>query len=271
VSGEAEDLWPIFRIPVGGARVTPESESRFLYGPPLPNPQVSAAPGGREVVVTTFDRERRVGVVYLIRDGLAEFLAGGTPVRGLPALLKQPEGVASDAAGHVYVADRDRGVVVKLDGTGRVIDPSWVTVSRPRLLAFDSQGYLWVGGDGSAEAPWQRGTGEIWRVSPEGRPALVLRGPMPTGFALGPGGHLYVADRQGARIFVVTADGRTTPFATFTDNDAPRALGFAPVTPQTRRAGVAGDMFLITINRGAWPVNQVLRVTGPFEQLAGER
>jgi DNA-binding beta-propeller fold protein YncE len=179
--------------------------------------------------------------------------------------------VASDATGHVYVADRARGVIVKLDATGRVIDPSWVSVSRPRLLVMDHAGHLWIGGDGSAEAPWQRGTGEIWRVSPDGRPALVLRGPMPAGFALGPGGHLYVADRHGARIFVVTADGRTTPFATFTDNDAPRALGFVPSTPQTRQAGIAGDLFLITITRGSWPINEVLRVTGPFEQFVGER
>jgi hypothetical protein len=82
VSGEAEDLWPIFRIPLGGARITPESERRFLYGPPLLNPQVNALHGGRDVAVTTFDRDRKVGVVYLIRDGFAEFLAGGTPPRG---------------------------------------------------------------------------------------------------------------------------------------------------------------------------------------------
>jgi DNA-binding beta-propeller fold protein YncE len=271
VAGEVEDLWPIFRIPLGGARITPETESRFFYGPPLPNPQVNAVQGGREVAVTTFDRDRKVGVLYLMRDGLAEFLAGGTPARGSPALLKQPEGVAGDAAGHIYVADRDRGVIVKLEASGRVLDPSWVSVSRPRLLAMDSDGHLWVGGDGSADAPWQRGTGEIWRVSPDGRPTLVLRGPMPAGFALGPGGHLYVADRQGARIFVVTAGGRTVPFATFTDNDAPRTLGFVPTTPQTQRAGIAGDLLLITINRGSWPVNEVLRVSGPFEQLVGER
>ena len=268
--GEVEDLWPIYRIPLGGGRMTPESEPRFLYGPPVPNPQVAAARGGREILVTTFDRERKVGVLYLIRDGHAEFITGGTPPPGTPTLLRQPEGVATDTAGSVYVADREQGVIVKVDPAGRIIDPRWVRLSRPRLLAVDQANHLWVGADGTTEAPWQRGTGEIWRVSPEGRPTLVLRGPMPTGFSLGPGGQLFVADRHAARIFVITAGGRITPFATFTDSDAPRAIGFAPVTPETQRAGIAGDLFLITISRGAWAVNEVLRISGPFDQLDQE-
>src|ERR1700741_1566000 len=36
--GEVEDLWRIYRVPVGGGRVGKDAEARFLYGPPLPNP-----------------------------------------------------------------------------------------------------------------------------------------------------------------------------------------------------------------------------------------
>jgi hypothetical protein len=269
--GEVEDVFPIYRIPVGGARLRPDVESRFFFGPPLPNPQIAGVRGGRDLFVSTFDRDRKIGVVYRMVDGRAELFAGGTPPPGVPPLLRQPEGAVADAAGNLYVADRDRGVIVRLDPSGRVLDPQYVKVSRPRVLAIDPRGQLWIGADGAAEAPWQRAPGEIWKVSPEGAPSLVLRGPAPAAIGLGPGGHLFVADRHAAEIFVVDAAGKRVDFARFTDGDTPRTLGFAPVTPETRRAGVAGDLFVARIGRGAWPVNEIVRISGPFEQLLRER
>ena len=46
--GEIEDLWPAYRVPPGGARLTPATERRFLHGPPLWSPQVSTGRAGRE-------------------------------------------------------------------------------------------------------------------------------------------------------------------------------------------------------------------------------
>jgi len=269
--GEVEDLWPIYRIPPGGARVTPESEARYLHGPPLRNPQIAAIRGGREVLVTTFDHDRKIGVLYRMRDGRAELLAGGTPDPGRPPLLRQPEGAAVDAAGHVYVADRIQGLVVRLDSEGRVLDPRYLMVTRPRVLTAGGPGRLWVGSDGDALAPWQQGQGEIWSVSPEGAATLMVRGPIPAGISVSPGGYLFVADRQAAEIFVVGPEGKRTEFARFTEGDAPRGLVFAPVTGETRRAGIAGDLFVVTITRGAWPVNEVLRISGPFDGFVRDR
>jgi len=269
--GEVEDLWPIYRIPPGGARLTLDTEARYLHGPPLRNPQVAAVRGGREVLVTTFDHDRKIGVLYRMRDGRAELLAGGTPDRGSPPLLRQPEGAAVDAAGHVYVADRLQGLVVRLDSSGRVLDPRYIKVTRPRVLAAGGKGRLWVGSDGDAMAPWQQGQGEIWSVSPEGAATPTVRGPIPAGISMSPGGHLFVADRQAAEIFVVGPEGKRTEFARFTEGDAPRSLAFAPVTSETHRAGIAGDLFVVTINRGAWPVNEVLRISGPFDEFVRAR
>lgn len=266
-SGEGEDVWPIYRVPPGGARLTPETESRYLHGPPLPNPQVAGIRGGHEILITTFDRDRKIGVLYVLRDGRAELFAGGTPPRGTPPLLRQPEGAAVDRAGRVYVADRSEGAVVKLDASGRVLDRRHVAVTRPRILAVDDEDRLWVGSDGPAAAPWLRGPGEIWRVGPNGEPTLVVRGATPAAMAVGPGGQLFVADRQAARVFIVAPDGRTWDFGRFTDNDAPRGLCFAPDTPATRSAGIAGDLFVVIIHRGAWPVNEVVRISGPFDRL----
>lgn len=270
MGGEVDDLMTIYRIPAGGARLTPESEARYFYGPPLPSPQVTAIGGGQDLFVTTFDRDRKVGVLYRIVDGRAELVAGGTPPPGALPVLTQPEGAAIDRAGNIYVADRARNVVVRLDAAGRVLDPRWVGVTRPRLLAVDEKNQLWIGSDGDAEAPWQRSPGEIWRVSPEGVPTVVARGPLAAGLALGPQGRLFAADRNAGKVFFLTAEGKLAEFATFTEGDAPRGLGFAPATPETRRLGIAGDLFVIVIRRGAWPVNEVIRISGPFDALGRE-
>jgi len=264
LGGEVEDVWPVYRFPLGGGRVSRETESRFLYGPPLPNPQVAAV-RGHEVLVTTFDRDRVVGVVYRLVDGRAELLAGGTPSsRGTPPILKQPEGVALDPGGNLLVADRQQNVVMRLDPAGRVLDARWLEMARPRLVVARGE-RVWVAGDGEADAPWQRGIGEIWSVGPDGR-RLALRGPIAAGMDVSPGGRLFVADRQAARIVVVGPDATMVDFATFTDGDAPRTLLFAPVSEATRRAGIAGDLFLVVIRRGTWSLNEIIRISGPFDR-----
>ncbi|HEV8308123.1 MAG TPA: hypothetical protein VGW35_10690 [Methylomirabilota bacterium] len=267
IGGEGDDLWPLYRIPLGGARLGPGTEARYFHGPPLRNPQVAAIRGGRELFVTTFDRDRMLGVLYRMVDGRAELFAGGTPARGVPPVLRQPEGAAVDAAGNLFVADRERGLVVRLDPNGRILEPHYVAVTRPRVLAVDERDHLWIGSDANAEAPWQPGPGEIWRVSPQGVPSLLLRGPVPAGIGLSPGGTLFVADRHGAQVFAVTPEGTRLPFASFTDGDAPRGLGFVPITPDTRRGGIAGDLLVIAIIRGAWPLNEVIRISGPFDEF----
>jgi sugar lactone lactonase YvrE len=194
-------------------------------------------------------------------------IAGGTPPKGTPPVLMQPEGATVDTEGNLYVADRSRNVVVKLDRSGKMLDPRYVAVPRPRTLAMDARDHLWIGSDGNAEAPWARGEGEIWRVTPQGQSTVLLRGTVSSGVSLDAHGRLFVADRAAATIFAVTSEGKRVEFATFTDGDAPRALAFAPDTPATRQAGIAGQLFVVRIARGAWSVNEVIRISGPFDQL----
>lgn len=260
---QVDDRWPIFRIPAGGARLTPETEARHLYGPPLPNVQIAAIRGGREVLVTTFDRERQIGVLYRLVDGRAELLAGGTPVPPEPVLLRQPEGAAIDASGHIHVADRAQGLVARLAPDGRVVAPRWLSVLRPRAMASDGEA-VWIASDGGALAPWMTGPGEILRATPDGAARVVLRGPVVAGMDVGPEGQLFVADRQRGEVFALAADGRKTDFARFTDGDAPRTLCFVPDTPATRQAGLAGDLLVVVISRGTWGLNEVVRIRGPF-------
>jgi len=261
--GEIEDLWPLLRFPPAGARISGDL-TRHFYGPPLLNAQLGAT-RGQELLLTTFDRDRGLGVLYRVLDGRAALLAGGTPPAGEPPLFKQPEGVAVDDAGHIYVADRQRGVVVRLDPAGRVLDARWLVLNRPRLVAARGE-RVWVAADGETEAPWMNGAGELWTIRGDER-RVALRGPIVAGMDVGPGGRLFVADRHNARILAVAADGASTGVATFTDGDAPRTLAWAPVTEATRRAGIAGDLFVVVTRRGTWSLNEVVRVSGPFDEL----
>src|SRR5262245_61713867 len=204
--GEVDDLFSVYRIPLGGAKLAPDSESRYFYGPPLRNPVIAAVRGRGEVYVTTYDRDRRTGALYRMIDGRPLLLAGGTPAGGGAPLFRQPEGVAVDGAGRIYVADREQGFVTRLDRAGKVLEERYLTVTRPRMLAMDEQGQLWVGADGTAETPFQDGKGELWKAGPDGTPALVLTGPLPAGLGLSPSGTLFFAQRRTAKLFAVTAD-----------------------------------------------------------------
>ena len=265
--GEFEYLSSMYRIPAGGARFTPQTEPRYLHGPPLTNAQVSGGRGGRELFVTTFDRDRRVGVVYRLAGGRTQFFAGGTPSDpGVPPLLVQPEWIAVNTAGDVvYVADRDRGTVLRLDASGRLLDD--LRVARPRALVMDETDHLWIGSDGSAEAPWQTGPGGIWRVGPGGERRLVLEGPVIQALAPGPGGTVLAADRQAGEVFVLAPDGARVSVARFIDGDAPRGLAVVPSTDETRAAGLAGDLLVAVVRSGVFQLNEIIRISGPFPEL----
>jgi hypothetical protein len=107
-------------------------------------------------------------------------------------------------------------------------------------------------------------------VSPQGVPRLVLSGPVAQAISVSPGGNLFVADRHGAEVFALTTEGAKVPFARFTDGDTTRSLAFAPITPGTSKAGVAGDLFVVATKRGIWQVNEIIRISGPFDKLVRE-
>ena len=199
--GDVEDLSAIYRIPVGGARLTPDNQNRYLYGPPLPNPQIGAVAARGPVWVTTYDRERRLGALYRFLDGKPVLFAGGRPAPGAEPVLRHPEGVVIDSTGDLYVTDREEGAIVRLDARGNLVNRRHATVVRPRILTMDEAGNLWVGGDGTAETPFGAGNGEILRVTPDGRVQSVLQGPLPAGFSQSPGGALFVVQRRTGQVF----------------------------------------------------------------------
>lgn len=261
-------LGPIYRVPAGGARITPESESRYRYGPPLWNADVAGINAQGELFVSTYERERKIGALYRLKNGRAVLVAGGTPPHGSPPLLQDPEGVAFDGSGNIYVLDREQGSVVKLDHTGKVLDPRYLTgLGRGRALAFDLEGQLWIASDGPTGGPFQDGSGQIWKAGADGALTMVLHGPLPAGMSLSHGGALFVALRLAGKILALIPDGSQIEFASFPDTIL-RAVAFAPVNEETRRTGIAGNLFVIISPRMNFVVSEVIRISGPFDDFA---
>jgi hypothetical protein len=90
---------------------------------------------------------------------------------------------------------------------------------------------------------------------------------MVQGLAPGPAGLMFVADRRASEIFALTADGARTTLAHFTDGDGPRAITFVPGTPETRAAGLAGDLLVAVVRSGIFQLNEIVRIVGPFAEL----
>ena len=76
-----------------------------------------------------------------------------------------------------------------------------------------------------------------------------------------------MSQRRAGKLFAVTADGKRIDFGAGIDGTVIRTIAFAPVTPETRKAGIAGDLFVVAVPRQIWAINQVIRVSGPFDEF----
>ena len=256
----------VYRMPPGAAKVTPATENRFLFGPPLDDPDELAVNRRGEVFVSA-SHPAGYGVIYRLNpNGAASLFAGG-PVSSGQLLLRDPEGIAFDKAGNVYVVDAGLGVVVKLDDKGKVLDPRWLTgLGRGRTLTIDTKDHLWIGSDGTHDAEPIDRNGEILRVPLSGgKPATVYSGALPSGMSFSPGENLFVAQRRSHKIFALTPAGKRVEFASFTGRSSLRTLAFPPVTNQTRKLGIANDLFVMVFPMLDYPVREVIRITGPFD------
>lgn len=258
---------PIYRVPPGAAKITPESEKKFLFGPPLEDPDELGVNARGEVFVSTRNPAGYGSIYRLDAAGKSSRFAGGPPSSGNPLFL-DPEGIAFDKSGNVYVIDNDLGVVVQLHPDGKVLDPRWISgIGRGRTLTFDPRGYLWIGSDGPHDTPHIDGSGQIFRYHLASKKLdLVHTGPLPSGMGLSPDGHVFVAQRRSHKLFALTADGKRVEFAAFTGRSALRTLAIPPNTAETRKLGIAGDLFVMVFPMLDYPVREIIRISGPFDE-----
>jgi uncharacterized protein (TIGR03437 family) len=128
------------------------------------------------------NRVRRVtpsGIVQTVAGtGLDSFAGDGGPATS--AAIHQPEGIALDASGNLYIADFVNNRVRRVDGAGII-------------TTFAGNGQAGSSGDGG--------------------PAVNSSLNAPVGVAVDAQGNVYIAERYGNRVRRVSANGTITTFA----------------------------------------------------------
>lgn len=164
-------------------------------------------------------------------DGDVLTLAGASPQAGSAdgiganAQFRQPEGVAVDAAGNVYVADKLNHTVRVVSAAGLVRTLAGSAGTRgsadgagaaarfdyPEDVAAAADGTLYVA-DAQNHA--------VRRIAPDGMVTTLAGGVgnppylgLPNGIALGPDGNVYVSDLSNAQILRITQDGEVSALA----------------------------------------------------------
>jgi len=194
----------------------------------------------------------------------SDFTGDGGPA--MQAVLSQPEGVAVDRAGNLYVADADDNRVrkISLDGTIQTISGDSVAgfsgdggkasaalLSRPYGLALDLTGNLYIADLGNARIRKISLDGTIQTVAGggsiapgvngDGSPAVSMQLNSPRNVAIDPDGTMYISDFGAHRVYRVSADGTLTTLAGtgkagFTGDNA--SAGLAQLNSP---AGIASD------------------------------
>ena len=165
--------------------------------------------------------------VLVAGNGQAGFSGDNAPA--VSAMLKEPDGLAVDSAGYVYIADFNNGriraitpsgTIVTYAGSGNIEDsgdngPALQAGMNPIALAVGSSGFLYLA-DFSTSVIRRIDTGMTittiagngaYRSAPDGTPAINAFFDHPQGLAFDSVGNLFVADFDSERIRKVTSSG----------------------------------------------------------------
>ena len=220
----------------------------------------------------------------------ADDLGDGGPATG--ASLSQPNGLAVDGAGNLYIADEENhrirkvttsGIITTIAGTGQkgFAGDSGLAISaqleQPAGVAVDAAGNIYI-----ADSVNQRirkvgldgimttvaGNGMV-AFGGDGGPAVDASLNFPEGVAVDGSGNLYIADTQNHRIRQVSLGGTITTVAgtgtaSFAGDGGP-AVAAALNFPTTVAVGAASSLYIADFSNG-----RVRRVSaGTISTLAG--
>jgi len=182
---------------------------RFPAGGTLPPLKLPASDVVRAFDMSLYVADSGAGLLRRIplMGDIAVAAGGGDTARGdggaaTEALLNRPSGVAADASGNLYIADRDNHRVrrVGLDGTITTVAPAggWLA---PSGVSVDAAGNVYV---------VDIGLEQVLRIAPDGDVQRVASGLAPTSPASAVAdaqGNLYIADAGAGKIFRVAPAG----------------------------------------------------------------
>ena len=162
---------------------------------------------------------RHPWTVALLMVAASAFSAKATCVEQIvgPTRLRNPQGLAIDPAGNVYVGNRNLHTVLRVapDGTittvlADVPRDQTRRMRQPLGLALDGDGRLYVAAGESSN---------VYRVDPDGSARVILDGTgngtgsalvTPWAIAVDGAGNVFVAGRGSDNVFRIGTDGTTT-------------------------------------------------------------
>lgn len=202
------------------------------------------------------------------------------------AILSQPEGIAIDANGNVYVADADdnrireispRGVIETIAGTGVAGfsgdggPAAAAQVDHPYGLALDSEGNLYIADLGNARVRKLTTDGNIATVA--GGEATAIQLNAPRNVALDGAGNLYIADFGANQVYEMAPGGifsivAGTGSAGYTGDGGP-ALQAQLTAPAGLAVDTSGNLYIADSGNNCvrevsdGGITTVFSITGP--------
>jgi serine/threonine-protein kinase len=160
------------------------------------------------------------GNVYVTSEGMygrvVKLTAGSSATTVLPFNgLYQPQGLAVDGAGTVYVADFNNRVLSMAAGSNNQTVLPFTGLNYPEGVAVDSQGSVYVA---------DRGNSRVVKLAAGSKtqtdlPFTGLNNP--DGVAVDPAGNVYVADTDNNRVVKLDANSNTPTELPFRDLSVP--------------------------------------------------
>jgi|GEM_PF-1451387 len=122
-----------------------------------------------------------------------------------------PQGVAADAAGNIYVADRDHNAVKKIPAAGGAAIKLGAGFNKPTGIAVDPAGNVYVA---------DKGNNAVKKIPAGGSAAVVLSAGFnsPSGLAVDVAGNVYVVDASNSLYKLAAGGGSPVVLATGLNN-----------------------------------------------------